>query len=172
MTIGAETSRLRAMDAVLHLDAVLAPTRSLPKTGLYVLLGALAAMNLAVGALFVAMGAAPVPIFLGIDFLAVIIAFRVSNRRALQRERVQVTADEVRVMHEAGATSRTVWRSPTAFTRVDVQDEGEPEAVVRLRLSGRSCIVARELSPQERMDFAQALQGAIRSARAERYPAP
>ena len=55
---------------------------------------------------------------------------------------------------------------------MDVQDQGEPEATVRLRLSGKSCIVARQLSPQERMDFAEALQTAIRSARAERYPAP
>ena len=67
---------------------------------------------------------------------------------------------------------RTVWRSPTAFTRVDVQDRGEPETTVRLLLSGRSCIVAGALSPQERTDFAEVLQGAIRAARAERHPSP
>jgi uncharacterized membrane protein len=154
---------------LLHLDAVLTPTRSLPKAGLYVLLGALAFVNLAVAGLFLAMGAKPVPIFLGLDFLAVLIAFRASYRQARQSERVQVSSDEVHVMHEIGGRRHTVWRSPTAFTRVSVDARGEAEARVSLHLSGRSLILAGRLSPQERTDFADALEAAIRSARAERY---
>ena len=157
------------MPALLHLDAVLTPTRSLPKAGLYVLLGALAAVNLAVAGLFLSMGARPVPIFLGLDFLAVLIAFHFSYRQARQSERVQVSSDEVHVMHEIGGRRRTVWRSPTAFTRVSVAAPGEPEARVSLHLSGRSLILAGRLSPQERTDFAEALEAAIKSARAERY---
>jgi uncharacterized membrane protein len=157
------------MPALLHLDAVLTPTRSLPKAGLYALLGALAAVNLAVAGLFLAMGAKPVPIFLGLDFLAVLIAFHFSYRQARQSERVQVSSDEVHVMHEIGGRRRTVWRSPTAFTRVSVAAPGEPEAQVSLHLSGKSLILAGRLSPQERTDFAEALEAAIKSARAERY---
>ena len=157
------------MPLTLHMDAVLTPTRSLPKSGFYVLLGALAAVNLAVAALFLSMGAAPVPIFLGFDFLAVLVAFHVSYRQARRAERVQVSSDEVRVTHEVGRSRRTVWRSPTAFTRVSVQMRGEPEAQVSLHLSGRSLIVAGQLSPQERADFAEALEAAIKSARSERY---
>jgi uncharacterized membrane protein len=157
------------MDAPLHLDAVLTPNRSLPKAGLYVLLGALAVMNLATAALMVlAFKAAPVPIFLGLDFLALALAFRASYRQGRQAERVQVSADEVRVMHEFGARRRTVWRSPTAFTRVELEGADE-DARVRLTLSGRSLILARQLSPGERSVFGRALQDAIRSARAERY---
>lgn len=157
------------MDALLHLDAVLTPNRSLPKSGLYVLLGGLAFVNLAVGALMVlALHAAPIPIFLGLDFLAVTLAFRASYRQGRQAERVQVTADEVRVMHEIASTRRTIWRSPTAFTRVELGGEAE-EAHVRLALSGRSLILARQLSPQERSDFGQILQAAVQSARAERH---
>jgi uncharacterized membrane protein len=126
-------------------------------------------MNLAVGALMVlAFHAAPIPIFLGVDFLAVTLAFRASYRQGRQAERVQVTSDEVRVLHECGSSRRTVWSSPTAFTRVDVEGEAE-DAHVRLSLSGRSLIVARQLSPQERSDFGQTLQAAILSARAERH---
>jgi uncharacterized membrane protein len=156
------------MDAPLHLDAVLTPNRSLPRHGLYILMGALAAMNLAVGVLFTAMGAAPVPIFLGLDFLAVALAFRASYRQGRQSERVQVSADEVRVLHEIGDSRRTIWRSPTAFTRVAVEGEAE-DARVRLMLSGRSLILARQLSPMERTDFGHALEQAIRRARAERH---
>ena len=40
---------------------------------------------------------------------------------------------------------------------------------MRLALSGRSLILARQLGPQERADFGRKLQDAIRQARAERY---
>src|ERR1700761_1808518 len=158
------------MDARLHLDAVLTPTRSLSRTGLYVLLGVLALFNTLVAILFFIMGAKPIPIFMGFDFLAVLLAFHLSYRQARRRERVQVSADEVRVVHEVGAQKRTVWRSPTAFTRVEVQSRGEPEVSVALLLSRKRMVVAGQVSPQERTDFADALEAAIKSARAERYP--
>jgi uncharacterized membrane protein len=158
------------MDARLHLDAVLTPTRSLPRSGLFVLLGVLGLFNLLVAILFLVMGAWPAPIFLGVDFLAVLLAFHLSYRQARRRERVQVSADEVRVVHEVGAQKRTVWRSPTAFTRVEVEAKGQPEVRVTLALSRRRLVVAGQVSPQERTVFADALQAAIRSARAERYP--
>jgi uncharacterized membrane protein len=158
------------MDARLHLDAVLTPTRSLSRSGLYVLLGILALFNLLLAILFLAMGAWPAPVFLGVDFLAVLLAFHFSYRQARRRERVQVSADEVRVVHEVGAQKRTVWRSPTAFTRVEVEAKGQPELRVTLALSRRRLVVAGQVSPQERADFADALEAAIRSARAERYP--
>jgi uncharacterized membrane protein len=158
------------MEARLHMDAVLTPTRSLPKAGLYVLLGVLAAFNILLAILFLAVGAKPIPIFLGFDFLAVLLAFHLNYRQARRRERVQVSADEVRVVHEIGARQRTVWRSPTAFTRVELEADGEPELKVTLALSRARLVVGGQVSPQERADFAQALQAAIRSARAERYP--
>ena len=158
------------MDAPLHMDAVLKPTRSLSRTGLFVLLGVLALFNILVAVLFLVMGAKPVPIFLGLDFLGVLLAFHLSYRQARRRERVQVSADEVRVVHEVGPQKRTVWRSPTAFTRVEVEAKGQPEVRVSLALSRRRLVVAGQVSPQERTDFADALEAAIRSARAERYP--
>jgi uncharacterized membrane protein len=158
------------MDSQLHMDAVLTPTRSLSRGGLYVVLGVLALFNLVVAALFLSMGAWPAPVFLGVDFLAVLLAFHFSYRQARRRERVQVSADEVRVVHEVGAQKRTVWRSPTAFTRVEVEAKGQPEVRVSLALSRRRLVVAGQVSPQERTDFADALEAAIRSARAERYP--
>lgn len=156
--------------ARLHMDAVLTPTRSLPKVGLFVVLGVLAAFNLLVAVMFLAIGAWPAPIFLGLDFLAVLLAFHLSYRQARRRERVQVSADEICVTHEVGAQKRTVWRSPTAFTRLEVRDRGQPEVSVALRLSRRRLLLAGQVSPQERTDFADALEAAIRSARAERYP--
>ncbi len=150
-------------ESFLHLDAVLTPTRSLSRAGLYVLLAVLGAFNGILGVLFLIIGATPVPIFLGLDFLGVLIAFQVSYRQA------RLSADEITVSQEIGQRRRTLWRSPTAFTGVSVEARGQPETRVTLRLSGRSLVVGGQVSPQERTAFAEALEAAIRRARAERY---
>ena len=120
--------------------------------------------------LFFAMGAKPIPIFLGFDFLAVLQNKHNNNKQTQQHKQKQVSADEVRVVHEVGAQKRTVWRSPTAFTRVEVAAKGQPELRVTLALSRRRLVVAGQVSPQERVAFADALLAAIKSARAERHP--
>ncbi|HEX4179274.1 MAG TPA: DUF2244 domain-containing protein [Caulobacteraceae bacterium] len=154
----------------LYMDAVITPNRSLSMRGFRVLLGAMIAFNLLVCALMLALRAFFVPVFLGLDVLAVIVAFRASYRSGGLAERVQVSALEVRVLHEAGRRSRTVWSSPTAFTRISVERPGEPETRVRLQLSGRALTVAHALSPKERGAFAEALREAIREANLERHP--
>ncbi len=158
-----------ASPAQLHMDAVLTPHRSLSKRGFGVLLAVLAAYNLLVAGFLLLIGAFPVPVFLGLDFLAVFIAFRVSYRRAKLAERVQVTADHVRVLHQGHGRDRTVWSSPTAFTRVQVEQRGKHEARVHLRLYARGMFVGDGLSPKARSDFAAELERAIKSARLERY---
>ena len=153
----------------LYMDAVITPNRSLPRVGFYWLIGLLVAFNLIMAAFFLAIGALPVPVFLGLDVLGVLIAFRASYASGRLAERVRVSAEEVQVVYEAQGRARTVWRSPTAFTAVAVERAGQHEARVRLRLSGRRLTVARALSPKERGEFANALERAIERARAERY---
>jgi uncharacterized membrane protein len=153
----------------LHMDATLRPHRSLSKRGFVILLIILAIYNLLVAAFLVMIGAFPVPIFLGIDFLAVFIAFRVSYGRGQAAEHIQVTSDLVRVSHRFGRVERTVWTSPTAFTRVQLERVGEHEAHVRLYLSGRTMSVAGSLGHSARAHFATRLEAAIQAARAERY---
>jgi len=157
------------MPATLYMDEVLTPHRSLSRRGFYWLIGAVVAFNLATGTLFIALKAFPVPIFLGLDVLAVIAAFRLNYRGAALTERVQVSAEAVTVLHQFGQRARTVWTSPTAFTRVEVDAEGEPEARVCLRMSERRVVVGAALSPGQRDDLAKAVREAIAKARAERY---
>jgi uncharacterized membrane protein len=159
-----------AAPARLHLDELIIPHRSLSRRGLFVVIGLLVSLNLAVGIVFVILGAPPIPVFLGLDVLAVIIAFRVSYRQARRRERVQVTADDVRVMREIGAESNMVWRSPTAFTRVLLEEPREDEARVRLALSGRRMTIGGALGAEGRRKLARRVEDAIRAAKRERYP--
>ncbi|MGZ6027428.1 MAG: DUF2244 domain-containing protein [Caulobacteraceae bacterium] len=159
------------MDERLHLDALIAPARSLPVKGFVILIGLLLVVNILVGTMFVLMGAWPAPIFLGLDVAGVSLAFWLSYRQVRSGERVQVTADQVRVLHERGDASSTVWSSPTAFTRVALEETGRHGKQVRLRLSNRRHTIGLALGPRERAGLADQVEAAIRAARAERHEA-
>jgi uncharacterized membrane protein len=158
--------------AQLYMDAVITPNRSLSRGGLIVLLGFIGFYNVMLAVFMVISGAFPVPVFLGLDFLGVWLAFRISNKRAKRAERVRVSSDEVEVERDLGRGSAKVWSSPTAFTRVAVADPGRHEARVELSLSGRRLFVGAALSPEERTAFGEALKDAVAAARSERHPHP
>jgi uncharacterized membrane protein len=153
------------VDGPFYMDAVITPHRSLSRKGFIVLIGVLTAINCVTAGVFIALGAAPVPAFLGLDLVAVVAALIASNRAADRKERVQVTAGEVRVMLETRRGVETLWTSPTAFTRVALNGEAEDETDLRLVLSDKEHPVARALSRPERLEFAQALDKAIWRAR-------
>ena len=154
------------MDGPLFMDAVITPNRSLSARGLVTLILAMTALDAGLAALFVAMGAAPIPIFMGVGLIAAVVALVASHRAAARRERIQVTAAEVRVTLETRRGAQTVWTSPTAFTRVSLAGkEDDDEGGLHLRLSDRELAVARALSRRERRDFANALERAIARAR-------
>jgi uncharacterized membrane protein len=156
---------------ILYMDDAIRPHRSMSRQGLLAILGVLLAFNLLITAFLFAIGAFPAPIFLGLDFVGVLIAFHVSNRRARYGERVQVTHDEVRVIREGARGSDTLWTSPTLFTQVEIDKDADDGRVsrVRVRLRQRSLTVVAALGPSEQAAFAARLQAAIRSALAERH---
>ncbi len=151
------------------MDTVITPHRSLSEKGFIILIAVMTAINCATAVMFVSMGAAPVPAFLGLDLVAVVIALAVSRRQTLRKERVQVSAAEVRVVLETPQGDQLLWASPTAFTRVTVVGETEDLPELRLALSGRELPLALALGRAERLDFAKALRLAIAQARQERY---
>ena len=153
------------MEEPYYMDAVITPHRSMSRRGFIVLICVLTAINSGTAILFLSLHAAPVPIFLGLDLLAVIVAFAASRRASARRERIQVTAAEVRVLLETARGAEMVWRSPTAFTRVALLGEAEDESDLQLRLSDRGVPVARARSRPERLAFAAALDQAIMRAR-------
>ena len=156
------------MLAPVYMDAVITPHRSLSERGFITLISVVTRTNCCSAAVFVALGASLVPVFMGIDVLAVVVAFVASYHAAKRIERVFITARDIRVTHEAPNWSRVVWESPTAFTRVAVEKDEERMVGLRLALSGRDVAVAQALSPAERAEFAAALQQAIFDARQER----
>jgi uncharacterized membrane protein len=151
------------------MDAEIRPNRSLSERGFIILISVVTAVNVACAAVFVKMGAHFVLPFLGLDVVAIIVAFLVSFRAARVIERVQVTASAIRITYETPKLVRVVWESPTAFTRVVAEsDDDDRLTTLRLTLSGRETPVAVALSPGERREFARALEEAIWRARRHR----
>ena len=135
-----------AMYGPFYMDAVITPPRALSRRGFILVISVLTAINSATAVMFLALHAATVPIFLGLaDQVA--LESRLDQQpaqAALRRERIQVTAAEVRVVLESPRGAHTVWISPTAFTRVAmVGDPDEDDADLQLRLSDRGVAVAR-----------------------------
>jgi uncharacterized membrane protein len=154
-----------AMEGPLFMDALITPHRSLTPRGAMMLIGAVSVFDAAMAMVFVKLGAAPIPIFMGIGLFAMVVALIVSNRAAMRRERILVSAAEVRVVKEDRGAQELVWVSPTAFTRVCLSDEDDDETSLHLHLSDRALRVAQALSRGERREFAHALEAAIRRAR-------
>ena len=106
------------MDARIHLDTLITPERSLPLTGFKVLLVVLIVVNLVVGGVFLAMGAWPAPIFLGLDVLGVWVAFRISYRRAATRVKAVGEDHTASALPPASRSTRTSSAVTTTRSRV------------------------------------------------------
>ena len=153
------------MDDLVFMDAEIRPNRSLSQRGFVVLITVVTVLNCAAAAVFIAMGAYLIPVFLGLDLVAIVVAFLVSFAAAKQIERVLVTDRQVRVFRETPTWRKLMWESPTAFTRVTLLTEDDHAVDLRLALSGKEAQVAAALSPSERAEFAKALEDAIHRAR-------
>lgn len=156
--------------APLYMDAVIQPNRSLSTRGMWLVLGLLAVLNLWIAVFLILIHAYPVPIFLGLDMLGVVLAFRLYRRRAGRAERVRVDADTITVSRETARGDATVWTSPTAFTRVRFEGEVEHMRRLSLNLSGQSIAIGQSLGADERARLAGRLRDAISEALAERHP--
>ena len=157
------------MEDLVFLDAELRPHRSLSERGFIILISLVTALNCASAAVFLAMGAYLVPIFLGLDVVAILVAFMVSYASARHIERIIVTNRAVRVTRETPQWSRLVWESPTAFTRVTLLTQDDRAVDLRLALSAKQESVAQALGPDERAKFAATLEDAILQARRARF---
>ncbi len=154
------------MDGPLFLDAAYAANPPLTNRGFIALISVLTAINVASAAAYLAVGARTAAVSVALDLAAVVVAFAVGAYSARRRERIQVSADEVRVVLETAKGDQTVWKSPTAFTQVTLVGEVGRESDLRLRLSGREYPVARSLSHRQRLQFSRSLDAAISRARA------
>ncbi|MDH3229114.1 MAG: DUF2244 domain-containing protein [Alphaproteobacteria bacterium] len=151
-----------AGDGRVFFDAVLHPHRSLTRRGFTVVMAVTAAGLFAVGLLFLLLGAWPVIGFCGLELLLLYIAFRVSFRdaRAAERIRLSDAGLEVSRVTPAGAVAGH-WRFPPNWLRVTLDEPPQHDSKLLLSSHGRSVVIGRFLTPDERAELAEALRAAL-----------
>lgn len=142
------------------MDAVLTPHRSLTLGAFRWLIFVFAGFNLAFAIVFVAHGAYPVVGFLGLDVLALWLAFHFNYRAAQRRERVCVAADQL-YLTRATRKGADHWVVSPLWAKVRHDDA----AGVRIMSGGKTMRVGAFLSPKEQSAFAKALDAALWRAR-------
>lgn len=148
-------------------SALITPHRSLGPEAFRVMMVVVAAIAALVALRFVALGVFwPVTGFLGLDVLALYVAFRVSYARARAFEEVTLTAAELsfrRVTHRGEARE---WRLNPVWTRL-VRETHAEFGLQRIALvcGAQRLVIARELSPGERESLADALGAALTKAK-------
>lgn len=148
------------MDGALYLDAVLRPHRSLSASAFKTMLVVVIAANLAVAVFFWVQGAFPVAGFLGLDVLALTIAFRVNYRAARREERVRIARGKVHVASLDASGTEKHWVLNPIWARVAREGAG-----VLIRAGKMQIRLGAFLSPDECADFAQALDAALYRAK-------
>lgn len=144
-------------------EATLTPHRSLTRQGFLVVMILVAAVNLVVGGLFMAIGAWPVAGFAGLDVLIIWWAFRANFADARRMERISITEHELVFDRLSEKRPPEQQRFVRRWVRVELEEDRERELIGRLMLvSGPSRISVGEfLAPEERKTLATALKSAL-----------
>lgn len=152
------SERSAAFEAIIH------PYRSLGRVGFAILLGVVIVANLVVATTALIHGAWPVAGFLGLDVLAVYVAFRISYDQARAFERVTINGEALVVERVDRKGKRREWSFPSYWVSVWFEGD-EDNGTVLLRSHGRSLEIARYLAPFERKEFAEVLRRALSEAK-------
>jgi uncharacterized membrane protein len=147
--------------------ALLTPHRSLGRTGFLVVMGAMLFGSAFTGAVFLAHGAWPVFGFLGLDVLAVYLAFRLNYRAARAREEVSVSrvALDIRKTAASGRTEEHHFNPFWARFTIARHDE---IGITRMQVEaqGQEVPIGGFLNPDDRESFATAFTRALAAAKA------
>jgi uncharacterized membrane protein len=146
--------------------ATLTPHRSLGRGGFLALIAGFAIMWFATGVFFWSLGAWPVLPFMGVDFLAVTVAFQLSYRAGRSFEEVEVRPHAILVRRVWPSGRAEEFRFNPAWTKM-VAEHDDEQGVTRLWLRSRSeaLPVGGFLNPEDRTSFAKALGAALAEAR-------
>ena len=155
----------QAHDAPLF-DARLNPHRSLGPRGFRALMIATFAASALLSLPFYLMGAWPVVGFMGLDVLALYLAFRVNFRSARAYEELRLTPLELLFARVSRRGARREWRFNPSWVRFE-RIEHEEFGTQRLSLisRGRSLEVGAFLGPDQKAELATRFSRALAQAR-------
>ncbi len=154
------------------LSVRLRPHRSLTQGQVRVLLCAIGALGVVASLPFVLMGAWPVAGFMGLDVLAVYLAFKASFRSARAYEDVSLTVLELLVAKVSARGRRAEWRFNPSWVRLQ-RKQHEEFGTLRIDVvsRGRALEVASFLGPDQKAAFFDRLsRGLAQAKRGMHFP--
>lgn len=155
---------MTADDTVL-LDQVLRPSPPLTPRVLLIILGIVAALNVAIAVYFFLRGAWPIAPFLGLDVALLGWAFRASTIAARREERVTLTPSRLRVARKPPKGPPREWSFNPYWVRVEMAEPHDHWSQLTLWSHGKFLRIGQFLAPDERARFAGTLKDALRSAK-------
>lgn len=146
--------------------ALLTPHRSLGRTGFAILIGALLFGWIVTGAFFLSVGAWPVFGFLGLDVLAIYVAFRLNYRAGRVREEVTLSRTSLDIRKVAPSGKSEEHRFNPFWARFSVTRHAEI-GITNMAVVARdkSVGVGSFLNPDDRESFATAFGRALATAK-------
>lgn len=144
----------------------LTPHRSMTQRGFYVFIFAFCLAQGAFAVPFLIMGAWPVAGFMGLDVVALYIAFRLSFRDARAYETLDLTPIELVFAKVGAGGGRREWRFNPSWVRLEQKVHEEFGTMsVAIVYRGETVEVGGFLGPRQKADLARELTRALASAR-------
>lgn len=150
-------------------DAILQPNTSLQPRGFLLLMAAIASVSFVAGMIFVMMGAWPVMGFFGLDVALIYLAFKTNYRWARMYETVRLSEDSLLVERVSPSGKVQRWRFQPYWLRVSLDSPGAHDSQLILSSHGKRLRIGAFLSPDERVELADALTGALAKLRSPEY---
>jgi uncharacterized membrane protein len=148
---------------------VLHPHRSLSERGFLILMAGVTAVSFVTGVAFCMIGAWPVMGFFGLDVALVYLAFKLNYRSGQAYETIDLTPALLTLTRVASNGARRAFEVNPYWARVSLTtDRPDGRTSLRLIAEGREFLLGHFLTDDERRDFADALTGALQTARAAR----
>lgn len=154
----------------LYFDAILHPNRRLTRAQFRILMLSMCAIAAFVGLIFASAGAWPVGGFLGLDVLAIYLAFRLNYRSGRRHETVQLSERELTIRKVRPSGRSHAWTFNPYWVRVVIENRRSDRCKVMLSSHGRRISVGGFLTSEERLDFATALENALYRLRSTLQP--
>lgn len=148
-------------DDPVYFDALLRPNRSLSPRGFFWLMVVFGVMCFVSGIGFVTAGAWPVMGFFGLDVLILYVAFRASYRTGNLYETVKLTGEGLRVRRVYPSGRAREWAFQPTWLQINMDDPPEHHSQLELRSHGDTLHIGAFLTPEERLEVAEALREAL-----------
>ena len=147
-------------------DAILRPHRSLSPRGFRLLIIMTAIFMFGTGLIFMFLGAWPVLGFCGVEFLLIYVMFRLNYRAARGYERVRLSDNSFEVRRVNPKGSQTAFHFEPTWLQVQIDNPPEHRSQLTVGSHGKRLTIGAFLTPEERLEVAEALRDALLCAAA------